>query len=274
MISPMTTDQHTADAFADSWNNLPEGSVYTLDQFIDWMTPLTRVDIEGKSVLELGCGNGSLMMHMLRWNPAKLIGVDLGDSVRSARQNLMHFPGSWEVLQADLVSFQSEGFDVAYCIGVLHHLQNPRAGFESLVHNTKSGGKFHAWVYAYEGNALVRYLVDPIRRVTSRLPWWITKWGIALPLAVPFFLYANLVERLPERLGKRLPLGIYSKWVSKRGFAFFHHVAFDQLVTPQTAYLKRSTIESWLRETPGVRQGSTYLVMRNGNSWKFGGTRT
>lgn len=269
----MAADQKTADAFADSWNNLPLGSVYTEDQFIDWMEPLARTDFERKDVLELGCGNGSLMVHMGQWRPARLVGVDLGDSVKSAKQNLQKLAVPWEVRQDDLVSFRSEGFDVAYCIGVLHHLKDPRAGFDSLVRNTKPGGKFHAWVYAKEGNGVVRFVVDPIRLVVSRLPWWLTKWGVAFPLAVPFFCYAKLVALLPQSVGERLPLGAYSRWIAKREFAFFHHVAFDQLVTPQTAYLPRRTIEEWLAQTSGIEPESTYLLMRNGNSWKFGGRK-
>ena len=30
-------DQRTADAFSKSWNNLPEGSVHTLEQFEEWL---------------------------------------------------------------------------------------------------------------------------------------------------------------------------------------------------------------------------------------------
>jgi hypothetical protein len=52
---------------------------------------------------------------------------------------------------------------------------------------------------------------------------------------------------------------------------FFRHVAFDQLVTPQTIYIEKTTIESWLKLNNRVNQKSTYIIFRNGNSWKFGG---
>ena len=52
--------------------------------------------------------------------------------------------------------------------------------------------------------------------------------------------------------------------------AFFRHVAFDQLVTPRTVYIDRATIVRWLRHG-SIEPGSTYVLMRNGNSWKFGG---
>ena len=54
--------------------------------------------------------------------------------------------------------------------------------------------------------------------------------------------------------------------------SFFHHVAFDQLVTPKTHYISRATVDSFLRH-PDVDPESVYVVRRNGNSWKFGGRR-
>ena len=264
-------DQKTADAFASSWNNLPPGSVYTQAQVADWFAPLTPADIRGKRVLELGCGNGSLMVHVAGWNPAQLTGIDLGDSVTSARENLTRAGvRNWSVEQADLTRFEGGGHDIAYSIGVLHHLKDPRAGFESVVRNTRPGGRFHCWVYAREGNGVVVYIVDPLRRVASRLPWWLTKYGLATPLVIPYYLYAKALAALPRWPWlKAFPLYEYSLWIAQREYAFFRHVAFDQLVTPQTAYIDRATVESWLAAAP-VEAGSAYVIMRNGNSWKFG----
>jgi SAM-dependent methyltransferase len=265
-------DQRTADAFATSWNNLPAGSVYTPEQVADWFAPLTPEEVRGRRVLEMGCGNGSLMVHLLAWSPAQLDGIDLGASVESARANLAASGRSgWSVRQADLESFASEGYDVAYSIGVLHHLKAPRKGFEALLRNVVPGGRFHGWVYAREGNGVIVFVVDPLRRLASRLPWWFTKYLLATPLVVPYYAYARALAALPRwKWLRALPLYEYSLWIARREFAFFRHVAFDQLVAPQTAYLDRATIESWLAH-PAVEPGSAYLVMRNGNSWKFGG---
>ncbi len=35
----MSEDQKTAAAFATSWNTLPSGSVYSREQFEEWMSP-------------------------------------------------------------------------------------------------------------------------------------------------------------------------------------------------------------------------------------------
>ena len=266
------SDQATAAAFATSWNSLSAGSVYTYDQFRDWLAPLTKRDVRGQSVLELGCGNGSLMRHSLDWQPTHLHGIDLGEAVRSARANLSQTRyTNWTVKQADLVTYRSEGFDLVYCIGVLHHLQDPAAGFRAVVANVRPGGRLHCWVYAKEGNGLVILLVEPIRKIASKLPWRVNKYLVAAPLALFFFFYAKLLAKAaPHKVFSRFPMYCYCRWIAKRGFSFFHHVVFDQLVTPQTEYLERSTIENWLEDSR-IDQSSTYIVMRNGNSWKFGG---
>jgi SAM-dependent methyltransferase len=238
------------------------------------MAPLDPESFRGKEVLELGFGNGSLLYHMARFGPARLSGVELGDTLETARRNLGDVPGTRiELRRGDLTEIDLGRFDLVYCIGVLHHLKDPSAGFDSVLRHTRPGGRFHCWVYAEEGNALVRHLVDPLRRVSSRLPWWLTKYGLALPLVAPYFVYAKCVRRLaPRALRPLLPLYDYSRWIAEREFAFFHHVAFDQLVAPTTAYIPRARVAAWLSD-PRVEPGSSYVVFRNGNSWKFGGVK-
>ena len=274
-----SNDRETAEAFATSWNNLPSGSVYTRAQFEEWAAPLSEADVAGKSVVELGCGNASLLVHAAAWHPANLIGVDLGESVQSARRNMeaVSPPNAgvnWEIVQDDILKFDAgEGFDVAYSIGVLHHLKNPEAGFQALLAATKPGGRFHGWVYAQEGNLVIRLIVDPIRKIASHLPWWFTKYCLATPLVVPFYLYAKLLRALPRwSWVNTLPLYRYALWIAERDFLFFRHVAFDQLVTPQTTYIPAATVRKWLADSR-VDPDTIYLFFRNGNSWKFGGTR-
>jgi len=249
--------------------------VYRFDQFEEWMFPLAKKDVAGKRVLELGCGNGSQMVHMATWEPEYLEGVDLGDSVESAKSNMSaQAHKNWKITKADLTTVQTDGFDLVYCIGVLHHLISPKKGLDAVIRNVKRGGRFHCWVYAREGNMLVMLFVEPLRRMFSRFPWWFTKYVVATPLAVPFFAYAKLLALFKNvRLLKSFPLYSYCQWIARREFPFFRHVAFDQLVTPQTTYIDRTTIENWLEAYPNLEKDSLYIIMRNGNSWKFGGRK-
>lgn len=272
-MSASPEDRATANAFANSWNHQVSGSVYTSDQFVDWLDPIAPESLTGTEVLEMGFGNGSLLLHAGRCKPRRLVGIELGNTLETARRNLRELPLPMvELHRGDLTVAELGQFDTVYCIGVLHHLKQPRAGFEAVLRHTRPGGRFHCWVYGYEGNAVVRHLVDPLRRMGSRLPWWFTKYFLALPLSVPFYLYCKGLASLPTGLTEWLPLSAYARWIARREFGFFHHVAFDQLVTPQTCYLRRHEVES-LMNHPLVEPSSTYLIHRNGNSWKFGGRR-
>jgi SAM-dependent methyltransferase len=277
-MAETSPDSVTAEAFAESWNRLSPGSVYAREQFLDWFAPLDPEAFRGKTVLELGFGNGSLLCHVASFAPKKLSGIELGDTLETAKRNLAEFGNvPIELHRGDLTSAELGLFDFVYCIGVLHHLGSPAAGFASVLRHTRGGGRFHCWVYAEEGNALVRSVVDPIRRVSSRLPWWLTKYAVALPLVLPYFVYAKLLSAIcpkgaPGWLRPFLPLHDYSLWIAERGLGFFHHVAFDQLVTPTTRYIPRAQVDEWLKD-PLVEPGSSYVVLRNGNSWKFGGKK-
>lgn len=272
----MSVDQETADKFANSWNNVYDPSVYTEEQFLDWVEPWTKDELEGKSVMELGCGSGALLTHMSKMSPSKLTGVDLGSSINTAKKLL---GDAAQIENGDLTDHQdlNQRFgqqDHVYCIGVLHHLKEPEKGIESLLTLTKPGGKFHGWVYAHEGNAVVRYFVEPIRKIVNHFPWFINKYAVAWPLSVPFFIYSKLCCMLAKSLGENLPLPMmgYMLWIGKRNFSFHHHVAFDQLVTPTTYFITKERVEKWLSDER-VEPNSTYLVFRNKNSWKFGGIK-
>ncbi len=268
----MSKDSKTATAFAQSWNDLPKGSVYTQDQFEDWLDPNQRKDISGKCVLELGCGNGSLLTHVAEWEPRYLEGVDLGDSVESARENMISTKcKNWKITQADIISYRGNGFDFVYCIGVLHHMKNPEEGFKAVVGAIKPGGRFHCWVYGDEGNFVVKSFIDPLRQIVCHLPWWIIKYAIAFPLSLLLFIISKLARTFENyKLKKLFPMHSYLKWISSYDFKFHHHVVCDQLVSPQTTYINKATIEQWLGEQSLENR---YIISRNGNSWKFGGVK-
>ena len=139
--------------------------MYSHAQADEWFAPLTPEAVGGRRVLELGCGNGSVLLHRMPWRPAYLEGVDLGDSVRSAIQNMSRISSEgWAVKKADLTPYCAETpFDAVYSNGVIHHLEEPDLGFQTVMRNVKPGGRFHCCVYAHEGNALMRWVVDAIR---------------------------------------------------------------------------------------------------------------
>jgi SAM-dependent methyltransferase len=269
-----SADLETAQGFAAYFRRLGPGSRYTPEQFRDFFRPLDPEAFRGRRVVELGFGHGSFLWHWLRVGPARLAGVDLGDAVDAVRAKLAEGapPGVLDLRRGDLASAELGPHDLAYCIGVLHHLAEPHAGFRALLRHTAPGGCFHGWVYAQEGNGLALRVVDGLRRLGAPLPWWAVRWGPGLWVGSALFAWAKLLRRLPRALALRLPAGRYALTLAERDFAFFHFLATDFLVARRTVYLDRATLEAWLRDSE-VDPGSGYLIHRNGNSWTFGGRR-
>jgi SAM-dependent methyltransferase len=271
--SDATGDLQVAEGFAEYFRTLGPGSRYTAEQFCDFFRPLDPEAFRGKRVVELGFGHGSLLWHWGRVAPARLAGVDLGDATEAVRAGLAHLPdGVLDLRRGDLTSVDLGLHDLAFCIGVIHHLRDPHAGYLAVLRHTAPGGCFHAWVYAKEGHGLGLRVLDAIRRAGAPLPWRAKKWGPGLAVGVALWAWTKLLRRLPRGVAERLPASRYCSSLADLDFAFFHFVATDLFVARRTVYLDRPTLESWLRH-PDVDPASVYLLHRNGNSWTFGGRR-
>jgi SAM-dependent methyltransferase len=266
-------DLQVAEGYWDYFRSLGPGPRYTDEQFRDLFRPLDPEAFRAKRVVELGFGHGSLLWHWSRLGPARLAGVDLADAVTAARARLDELPaGVLDLRRGDLTRVDLGPHDLAYCIGVIHHMGDPHAGFLALLRHTAPGGCFHGWVFAKEGGGLALRALDLLRRSCSRLPAWATKGGPGLVLGAALWAWARLLARLPREWAERLPAGRYARRLAERDFAFCLFVATDFLVARHTVYLDRPTLESWLRH-PEVDPESVYLLHRNGNSWTFGGRR-
>ena len=68
---------------------------------------------------------------------------------------------------------------------------------------------------------------------------------------------AKALRALPRwQVLRALPLYDYSQWIAQREYAFFRHVAFDQLVTPQTAYIDAGDTPMTTFGVPGLNLGT------------------
>jgi SAM-dependent methyltransferase len=250
----------TARAFGYSWTHYPADNPYTEEQWADWIEPLTAGDFKDKLVLDAGCGLGGFTEYAARWGARRVVGIDLSEAVAAANRRIGH---EVDLFQADLhhPPFEPGAFDLAYSIGVLHHLPDPEAGFASVCTTVRPGGQVFAWVYGREGNGWIIWIVDPLRRAIFRhLPHPFLKWAIALPLAAVVWSFALLARR-----AARLPYGDYLRWLAKRDFAFVHGVVFDHLVAPTSHYTTREDFAAWFERAGLV---DVTITPRNANSWR------
>lgn len=143
------------------------------EQFMGWITPLQPNDISGRFVIDAGCGMGRNSAMLAKCGARRILAFDVQPStVRVAQQNLASLNNVEVNCQSiyDAVVEDGAKADIAFSIGVIHHLAQPLTALRRLVDLTRSGGTVHIWVYGYEGNAWLVRALDPIRVVTSRLP--------------------------------------------------------------------------------------------------------
>lgn len=106
-------------------------------------------DLEGKLVLDVGCGAGRFLDVASRWG-ATVVGVDLSFAVEASQKSVGGRPNV-SVVQADVfrLPFREETFDAIFSIGVLHHSRDTREAFLKLPPLLKHGGDIAVWLYYY-----------------------------------------------------------------------------------------------------------------------------
>lgn len=126
----------------------------------EWHLPLyiPFENYQNKKVLEIGCGNGADGM-MFAKNGALYTGIDITQSAIDA--TAIHFKtqgltGTFQVENAESLSFQANKFDLVYSHGVLHHTENPNKAFEEVYRVLKPGG--NAILMLYHKNSFNYYI--------------------------------------------------------------------------------------------------------------------
>jgi len=275
--SDLSADQkRTADAFAAEWLHFDELHPEYEAQFMDWIRPLTKDSFAGKRVLDAGCGTGRHAFYAARYGAREVLAVDLGDSVLTAQRHVGALPNV-TVIQADIhrlpLRGDDPGFDLIYSIGVLHHLPDPRVGFLKLAHRLAPEGEILVWVYGYEGNAIVRRVIDPVRRFLTRHASHTTIRALSLPPALVLHGLVRLVygPTAGTQIGRALPMSAYLSSLADFSFRQNYSIVFDQLVAPTSHYIRQEELGGWLAEAGLV---DVEVTRRTGNSWRGYGRRT
>ncbi len=236
-----------------------------LDLFLDWIHPCILRDFEGKSVLDAGCGPGH-HIAMVAPYARRVVGVDLNTAAIARRHTQAY--ANVTVIEDDIATVKlGEQFDIVYCIGVVHHTDDPTATVRNLEVHARPGGRLILWLYSHEGNLLNRTLVEFAKRhVLRRLPHralLATAWALTAALYLP----VHTIYRLPLR---QLPYYDYFGKFRRLPFRRNFQNVFDKLNAPQTAFLRRAEVAAWF---PPDRFTDVHLSPYLGVSWRASGRK-
>jgi SAM-dependent methyltransferase len=262
MTERATTDfRGSPDRFGYEWGVyskiLPEHE----EQFWRWTVPLTPQDWRSKQFLDVGCGIGRNSYWPLKYGAAGGVAVDIDErSLESARRNLGSFP-TVQVMRMSAYDLPFEArFDLAFSIGVIHHLEYPERALEKMVRAVKPGGRVLIWVYGAENNRWLVSVLDPLRRILfSRLPIGLTHHLSFYPAV---FLWMLL------RLGVR-PIE-YFRLIARFDFAHLRAIVFDQMLPRIAHYWPRAEVARMMADA-GLED--VRLTWVNQMSWSAIGTR-
>ena len=92
--------------------------IWTVERYID-VQP-------GRSVLDLGCGPGDLVPHLMKKAPIRYVGLDISErylerAQRNASESVSFVLGDCTKFPAQLLE---DRFDWILCMGLLHHLDD------------------------------------------------------------------------------------------------------------------------------------------------------
>lgn len=145
-----------------------------LDRFLE-ETGETAEGLEGKLILDAGCGNGLLDSYIAE-KGATVVAMDISNSIERAYRQNRH-PNAW-FIQGDLQfpPLKQDVFDIVQCSGVLHHTNNTELSFSCLDTCVRPGGIYSVWLYEPRKDRL-HQLFNFVRRFTSKLP---ARWNYYL----------------------------------------------------------------------------------------------
>jgi SAM-dependent methyltransferase len=260
-----TVKKETASRFAEEWLRWSDLRDYYKEEFFAWVAPLRPADFEDKLVFEGGCGKGRHTAIAASCGARAVVSIDLGDSAFVAFRHTRNLPNVHVAIGDLLRPPVKPIFDLAFSVGVLHHLPDPAAGFRSLASRVRDDGQVCFWVYGQEGNEWITRYVNPIRvSVTSKLPAGLLR-ALCWPPSVLLWSVIKLLYR-PRPHGKGpafLPYGDYFASMHSYPFDEIHANVFDQMVTPVAYYLRGEEVRSWV----AVGFENAILRSHRGYSW-------
>ena len=131
--------------FDYQWEKLPSPALeYTADrmnELLDYIK-LPSSFFHGKLCLDAGCGNGR-WTYTLQQLGAKVHSFDISPEGIEQCRNVNPCAYVFDLL--DLTP--NPTYDFVLCWGVLHHLADPRSGFNRVASQTGPGGILHIMVY-------------------------------------------------------------------------------------------------------------------------------
>jgi SAM-dependent methyltransferase len=246
------TTRRTFESFGYEWNTF--GDVRNEDDEFArvYFRDLDLSSLDGLRGLDVGCGKGRYTRYVAE-HLGVLLALDGSAAVEAAARNLEGFSNVL-VVRCDLrgAPVVPASIDFLMCLGVLHHLEDPRSGFEELAGLLAPGGRMLLYLYSRpEGlglRAAALWASGQLRKLTTRLSHPVLK-ALSFPVAVALYFGFVRTGSMGDRRGvhalSSLPMSAYRG----KPFRSLFLDTFDRLSAPVEHRYRWGDIEGWFESS-------------------------
>ena len=217
---------------------------------------LSRLSLEGKTVLDIGCGNGLYTLRLAKL-AEKVTGVDIAEeAIAKARRNNADLKGNAEFLKASAESlpFCDHSFDVMLLIEVLDHVPN----HEKAVEEARRVLKEDCYLVVYVPNKLYPFEVHGLRIGKRHISGFYTG-------SVPFFSWAPQFVRKKFERARIYTKGEIIKIIERNGFVAreidYYYPPLDRISSKLVKALLRRVLAYLERNPLTKRFGMSIFVL-------------
>ncbi len=170
-----------------------------------WEIFFSPEEVEGKSVLDAGCGTGIFSIIFANNGARHVTGIDISEGSLQTAQNLKEkFQlNSTDFQKQDMLvlPFPDRSFDIVWAWGTVHHTTNPFKAIAELIRVLKPSGSILLAVYK---RTRLTFIHEIIRKILLRAP---KKTWKSLAKIMSFFLMPVIFlfkKREKSRKGEKL----------------------------------------------------------------------
>ena len=235
----------TVHSFSAEWESFPEILPEHKSEFSLYFDLFDLHDLKNKRCLDLGCGIGRWSYFLSDYTD-RLVLCDASRAIFVARENLRDRPGIIFV-QCDLrkLPFSDGAFDLVYCLGVLHHLE------EDCLDLTRSLGRLSddllIYLYYAVDNRpfyfrLLFSLANNLRSHLYKIKHEPTRRALAALITALIYYPFIMIGRAASRIGLGSFVPLY-EFYAPLSFKRIAQDAYDRFFTPIEQRITRKQIQ-------------------------------
>ena len=135
---------------------------------------INNLKVKGKTIVDLGCGNGVFCFALIEMGAKEVVGIDFGGKSISFAKKIFRMNYRKKNIKffkrtVYKTGFKNNKFDMAIQNGVYHHLSNEPKAIKEISRILKSGGKL--WYYTAGSGDLANELHDLAQQSTKKIPY-------------------------------------------------------------------------------------------------------